>query len=200
MTIPGLFHMDYTGEGKDLLLVTSIKIYSIDITLHSLLASTASGIGEPAPQHTGHISVKIPASIMDHRLPTLPKKLLKHVELSAPPSPILQEPPLTASSHQPPTLLEHVDLLAVSNASAAGPSHISPPTPQCSLTVSDLPEPSYTNSMSLLTSFECSPVFLSFFNLTGDSALESMKCPARVVGKKNELYCYSFSIHLSNIL
>jgi len=74
------------------LLVTSVKIYSVDVTLHSLLASAASGIGEPSPQHTGHISVKIPASIVDHCLPTLPKKILKHVELSAPPSPVSHVP------------------------------------------------------------------------------------------------------------
>ena len=74
------------------LLATSIKIYSVDVTLHSLLASAASGIGEPSPRHTGHISVKIPATIVDHCLPTLPKKMLKHVELSAPPSPVSHVP------------------------------------------------------------------------------------------------------------
>ncbi|KIK03617.1 hypothetical protein K443DRAFT_94831 [Laccaria amethystina LaAM-08-1] len=142
------------------LLATSIKVYSVDVTLHSLLASAASGIGEPSPQHTGHISVKIPAPIVDHRLPMLPKKILKDVELLAPPSPILQEIPPTASSCQP-------------NSSAAGPSHISPPTPQCSippmgLAVSDLPPgPSYINSTGSPTSFDRSPVFLGFFDLTG---------------------------------
>ena len=78
--------------GFALLVIFPIKIYSVDITLHSLLASVASGIGEPSPQHTGHISVKIPASIVDHRLPTLPKKILKHVELSVPPSPVSHVP------------------------------------------------------------------------------------------------------------
>jgi hypothetical protein len=74
---------------------------------------------------------------------------------------------------QPPTLLEHVDLLSVANSSAAGPSHISPPTPQCSippmgLAVSDLPPgPSYINSTGSPTSFDRSPVFLGFFDLTG---------------------------------
>ena len=64
-------------------LVTSVKIYSVDITLHSLLASAASGISKPSPRHTKHISVKIPASVVDHRLLMLPKKILKHVEQRA---------------------------------------------------------------------------------------------------------------------
>ena len=90
---PGMcLFLQITNARAGRLLVISIKIYSVDITLHSLLASVASGIGKPSPQHTGHISVKIPASIVDHHLLTLPKKMLKHVELSAPPSPVSHVP------------------------------------------------------------------------------------------------------------
>ena len=88
---------------------------------------------------------------------------------------ILREIP-SALSRQPLTLLERVDLLTVANSSAAGPSHISPPTPQRSippmgLAISDLPPgPSYINSILSPTSLDCSPVFLGFFDLTGDTS------------------------------
>jgi len=67
-----------------------------------------------------------------------------------------------------------MDLLAVANSSAAGPSHVSPPMPQCSIPsvgfADLLPGPSGTNSMRSPTSSDRSPVFLGFSDLTGDTS------------------------------